>query len=106
MSVCDLPGLSRLVPLPVHELRTTPLGVAQILKSCTTFPLFVTLKTTLPAGIIETFESLNASSDGLPATTLIVVVTACFCCAAAGDAATPSTHAPRPAARQAKAAKA
>ena len=53
-------------------------GVVQISKSCCATPPFVTLNVTFPAGI-DVFESLNASSEGLPAVTVMTVFgTACF----------------------------
>jgi hypothetical protein len=35
-------------------------------------PTFVTLNVTGPAGMFDSFESLNASSDGFPAVTITV----------------------------------
>src|SRR5205085_1212538 len=61
--LCDCPGLSILVPLPLQLFALMDgLGVRQIWKLWVIVPLFVTLKVTSPAGRAETFESLMPSS--------------------------------------------
>ena len=55
-----MPGFSFLVTLP------------EILKSCSRAPLFVTLKVTTPFAD-DFFDSVNLSSDGLPAVTFTTV---------------------------------
>jgi uncharacterized protein len=59
-TVAVVPGFSFLVTLP------------SILKSCSSAPLFVTLKVTTPF-VADFFDSVNLSSDGLPAVTLTTV---------------------------------
>jgi hypothetical protein len=75
VTTADLPEVRNAVflELPTHELGVLAVGTRQITKSWLIFPAFVTLKITVPAGILEIFESLNASSDGLPAETVMVV---------------------------------
>ena len=53
--------------LNVLEIKT---GGVQILKSWKASPMFVTLKVVVPAGSAENFDSLKASSVGLPAVTV------------------------------------
>ena len=52
-------------------------GFEQIRKLWNATPWFVTLKVIVPGVTIEVFDSLNASSEGLPAVTVMVVGTAC-----------------------------
>src|SRR6476619_1317732 len=70
LSVAVVPGFSFLVTLP------------EILKSCSRAPLFVTLNVTTPFADAF-FDSVNLSSDGLPAVTFTTV--ACEAPAATGS---------------------
>jgi hypothetical protein len=75
----DFPGWIFFVPVPVHVLAfVVAAGLAQTLKSWTTLPLLVTLKVTLPTGSDDSFDSLNASSEGCPAVTLTTVTFGAF----------------------------
>jgi hypothetical protein len=76
VSVADCPGFKLGVFFPVQEgLAAAALatGFAQILKSWYATPMFFTLKVIVPAGINELFDSLKASSEGLPAVTVMMV---------------------------------
>jgi hypothetical protein len=78
--LCDWPLLSSFVAFPTHEFAFELVaGVVQILKMWPTAPAFVTLNVSEPAGRFENFESLKASSVGLPAVTVITVTFAVAC---------------------------
>ena len=74
MSAADCPGLSTAVFLATHAffalLFTVP---AQTPKLCATPPAFFTLNVIGPGGSSENFDSLRASSDGLPRVTVTTV---------------------------------
>src|SRR4051794_25970141 len=94
--VCDSPDLSFLVPFPRHVFAFRLVtGLVQILKSCVSAPLFVTLKLTAPTGISDDFESVNFNSPGLPMVTVTVAIFAAeeFCDWPAAPPAAPSNHA-------------
>ena len=48
-------------------------GIVQTLKLWNATPRFVTLKVIVPTGTFEVFDSLKASSEGLPAMTVMTV---------------------------------
>ena len=76
MSVADCPCFRTGVAFPKQEFLAPAAlgtGIAQTLKLWNATPRFVTLKMTVPAGTIEVFVSLKASSEGLPAITLITL---------------------------------
>src|SRR5690348_16109273 len=89
VSVAESPWCSSFVVLPEQELLARlalATGFEQIRKLWNATPWFVTLKVIEPGFTIEVFDSLNASSEGLPAVTVTVVGTACgfaVACAAA-----------------------
>jgi len=75
VSFADLLGLISLVTVPLQALAVPPLGLEQTLKVCAIFPLFATVKTTVP--LTKRFlESVNVNSVGLPAVTATFVVAA------------------------------
>ena len=97
VSVADCPAFSRFVTLPVHELALVTATVrVQILKSCASLPLFVTLKMTVPGVIRDVFESLNESSLGFPAVTVTVATLAAELCPEADPLPTVSNQAKSP----------
>src|SRR5437870_5327174 len=64
------------VAFPVQASATSVAlarGFAQSLKLWNATPMFVTLKVIVPAGTIEVFDSLKASSEGLPAVTVMTL---------------------------------
>src|SRR5579871_1166381 len=83
--VWDCPPCSSFVTfcLPTQAFGAVVVAFRQMAKVWAIFPAFVTLNTTVPAGTFENFESLNASSEGLPAMTVIVVGVAAVLVAAA-----------------------
>jgi len=114
VTVADWPGWRTFVATPVQLFALKLVaGLAQILKSWKPRPPSVILNSTgLPTGRFEYFESLNASSDGFPAVTVMMVgfaVTPAFRAVfdfarpVAGSAAT-AHAASKPAASQARCA--
>ena len=76
VSVADWPCFKIAVAFPVQEFFAAvalATGFAQILKLWNATPMFVTLNVTVPAGTIELFDSLKASSEGLPRVTVMAV---------------------------------
>src|SRR4051812_21211902 len=96
VSVVLSPCLRIFVVLPEHALvaaSALATGFVQTRKLWNATPMFVTLKVIVPAATIDVFESLNASSDGLPAVTVMTVVLAAltaadFVCAAGASPVT------------------
>src|SRR5262249_30014213 len=77
VSVAASPDFSSAVALPTQAFfAEVAVGVVQILKLWVPRPAFLTLKVITPAGSIENFDSLNASSDGFPTVTFTIVTLA------------------------------
>ena len=75
VSDVDCPGCNIFVTFPTQAfVGAFGTGLVQTLKSCTSLPAFVTLNVTVPIAGTDFFESLNASSDGFPAVTLMTVM--------------------------------
>src|SRR5581483_5930634 len=90
VSVALSPWCRIFVTLPTQAFfARLATGAVQSLKSWKATPWFVTLKVIVPTGRFENFDSLKASSVGLPAVTVITVVAArgAFTFAAAGPTA-------------------
>src|SRR4029077_18970470 len=76
VSVADCPCFSSFVDFPKQAFvapAAPGTGIVQTLKLWNATPMFVTLKVIVPVGTIEVFDSLKASSEGLPAITVITL---------------------------------